>query len=282
MRPEAWRTWLKKRICTDEPPELIELVLSSAKGTISTVETWPVGDPREYTDSEKLAELLDTICETAQTDADGWGNVCRYMLRAKVEAGYVRSPVVRFHVDGEEEVESGGEPANAQGMLSQAWRHIEATTRMNTELAKAVAHGSTEIVAKLTERLMHHEAKELERVELIESLYDKRAERELALEKEKATARLRDKALTRTMPLLMAVGGKLLNGGKASKELRDDPSMVALRRLAESISEEPETIARLETALGRERFIALLEVLSTMREPSTDEPEPTEVSDAAE
>lgn len=267
MKDTAFRAFLKKVFANPASVSKLELVLMSAKGGSSVVDTIRVEDPRDYSTEDRFEELLAGLCETAQRDANGWGTPSRYCLRARFqdEDANPRSTVMAVHPDDDSEPDDyAGEPANATGLVAQAHRHTEAFARQLVAQTAAFTQHATDMMARQSETLQRLERDRLNTLELIEDLQTKKHERELELRKEER----RDKNVARMVdavaPLLPIAGGKLLLGAKAPVQVRNSPQMASLRELAKSFTADD--LARLQGALGPERFAAILEVITSIAE----------------
>lgn len=277
MKTDAFRRFLKKALANPAGLVKVELVLLSAKGATSVVDTVKIEDPRDWTSEDRFDELVGNLAETAQADANGFGSPSKYYLRAKFDdasAGTPRSTVVSVHpddgdIDGDD---YGGEPANAAGLVAQAHRHTEAFARQLVAQTGIFTQHATELMARMSEANQRFERERMQSFELISELHDRRHERELELRKEER----KDKAIGRlvdgVVPLLPIAGGKLLLGPKAPTQVKNSPQMVSLRELAKSFTADD--MARLQEALGPERFAAILEVLLSVSE--TEEEKPNE------
>lgn len=270
MKVDPFRRFLKKCLASPDGLVKVELVLLSAKGASSIVETVKIDDPRDWSSEDRFDELVSNLASLAQADANGFGSPSKYYLRAKFEdasAGTPRSPVVNVHPDDgdiEGSDEYGGEPANAAGLVAQAHRHTEAFARQLVAQTQMFTQHATEMMARLSEVNQRFEADRIKSFELIEELHTRRHERDVELKKEERKDRAIEKLVSSLTPLAPIVGGKLLLGAKAPVQVKNSPQMVSLRELAKSFTADD--MAKLQGALGPERFASILEVLLSVSE----------------
>lgn len=266
MKTEAFRRFLKKALSSPHSLKRVDLVLVGARGSASTVETVDVKDPRDFGSEERLEELIASLAETAQSDANGWGTPSKYCLRARFhdDEAQPRSTVVNVHPDGDDDEQGyeAGEPANATGLVAQAHRHTEAFARQLVAQTNAFTQFATESMARMAETISRAEREKLHTFEMIEELHTRKHERELEIHREERKDKALERVVNSVVPLLPIAGGKMLLGPKAPTQVKNSPQMAALREFGKSLSVDE--LAKAQEVFGPEKVAALLEILTSV------------------
>jgi hypothetical protein len=145
--------------------------------------------------------------------------------------------------------------------------------------SEAFTKHSLETISRLTEANTRLEAARFESMQVVEDLASERHKRDIELRRENEREKNKARMLDAFMPLLPAVGGKLLMGKNAPTAIKNDPAMLTLVELTKSLNADD--LAGLQKVLGNERFIALLEAISRVAPSDESEPE-SEPTDGGE
>lgn len=202
----------------------------------------------------------DAICSSAQTYANGMGDALQTFVVVITRPDDKLGGRYSFRARGEPEAVTGyrSEPPTNAGMTAMLMRHLEARERIYA--ATVGAH--VETVRRMADQLAKENealrANRLKQLDAVEDLLSMRQERELeAKASEAKIALLADtaKELKTLAPVLVnrLAGRTVVPSGDG-----DDPRVVALKKLYESL--EPEQIEKLTSALSPAQQVALAEV----------------------
>lgn len=280
MKTEAFSRFIAKCLGSHHNLVRLDLVLVSARGAVSTVESVDIKDPRDYGSDERREELVQSFAETAQRDANGFGTATKYCLRAKFDDADMqpRSTIVNVHPEEDEfseGIDGGENGGTVVGHLQQAFRHNEALARQLVAITGSFSQFATESMARMGEAIARGERDKMASFELIEELHTRKHERELEMAREARRDKTAERVVNAVVPLLPIAGGKLLMGKKAPVQVRNSPEMTSLREFGKSLTADE--IAKAQEVFGPEKVAALLEILTSVSE-EEDEPKSEERS----
>lgn len=263
-RHEELAGFIKRVLHTSPHANELVIVHRPRRGADEELETIIVSDPLDYAGEDKLNELVDTIVDTCQRDADSQSaRSSSYYVRADFAGRSRRSPLLRFSNEEED-----GETDNSLSDM------LRAQMKQNEQYAKAIMHMGPGVVeaqgrtlARLTEARDHADEMRLKMFEVLEELASKKDERERAARRELRRDKIVQRAIDGVMPLAMATIGKKLLGAKAPAHVKNSAEF---RTLAEALKSIPqETLARWMGELDPLVAVSLLEALKSF----SDEPE---------
>lgn len=209
------------------------------------------------------AGAAERIEEAAETYARGLRGTQRFALLVfRGDAAKPQGPRFPFVVEAEETGGYDSEPATSEGLAGQAMRHTEAMARMLIQSVGPTVNALQKTIDRLSARSEKLEARQLETIELIEELQTERHHREIAAAKADAQNKLMGELGTELKLLAPAIVNRL--AGKNVIPLREDPTVLAWRRLFESLNDEQR--AKMLELLDDKQKIALAEAARALQE----------------
>lgn len=236
----------------------------SASEKLNEVASFKV--PAECTDAS-LDELAREIELCAQADADGLGGRQKYMLHGIAKGGkggaLCRLP---FRMDGADGASGGegaddigSEPGTPKGLLTQLMRHNEVNLRTAVSGADSTMRTMRRIIEVQAEQIQDAEKYRFKTMELVESLYSRKQQRELELMKEQNAEKRSDQLFEGVTMLAPFVVNRL-----AGKNLLPEPEslkLLSMRKMFESITGEQ--FEKIMGALDMQQKIAMMEMMNT-------------------
>jgi len=257
--------WLSRELVknrgADKPATRISLRHASPGTKGSSVEDIDLTERILSTDD--LPTLAEEIVSRAQTDADGLGNIQRYIVTiyVKGEPRAVQRFPFRIRANGDEFEEGAEEAPTMKGLTSQLMRHNEA-------MAKTLVHsvaGITQIMARRLESSDNTVARLTEQVyknmELLEEAKSDQHARDMELltteAKETRTNQMFEKMAVLVPVIINRLAGqKVLNA--------EDPNAMMLKAFAESMT--PEQFKQIQSTLKPEQLILLAQLMNNVRQ----------------
>lgn len=260
-------SWLRSQILVSKPQgdvvrfEVRHLPLGSKKGhEVAIIET-----PRQ-TSEEWFESVASEIAVGIQCDADALGGVQRYALivfREKDSDKPQARKLLRIAADTPEDESDDfdSEPKNIKGTLAQLMRHNEAYAKTMSNMLAATVTAQSRQISRLAEHNEKLLEQRFETIELIENLQSERQKREL----EAARALNREKLLGDIMGEVKLLGPTIVNK-VAGKEILPDnnPASLAMLRLAESLQQSPERLAKIAALLNPSEQVAFGSLLQAL------------------
>lgn len=254
--------WLRRELTRDREKVVDRLILRHASPGMkgNDVDTFTLSE--RTLSVENLLELAEEVLSRAQGDADGLGQMGRYVLTAHSvgESRAVARFPFRLRPNQDEFEEAGDEPANQRGLLTQLMRHNEA-------LAKTMVHavaGITTVMARRLEssdnaitRLTENAQKNLL---LLEEAKSEQHGRDLELLEVNRKAE-REEKIFEKLSLLVPVVINKLAGQKVFNA--EDPSALMLRTFTESISTDQ--FNKIQSTLNQEQIILLAQIIQSSK-----------------
>ena len=242
--------FLKKNV---ESAASFELVQIGQKG-VGLLEEY---DASEWRDRPEALER--EIHARAHADASALGGLNRYAVVARFDGRKTLRCAFRAH--GDEDGIGESEPANAEGLASQAMRHSEALMRQCVSLTMAVAGHQNELIARQGDTIAKMSATHFESIKTIEELLSEKTLREIEIKREDAKLAMRKDMFDEGKPLVKMLGAKMLSkNGKLNAE--KNPQVEALKTFVKTL--KPEKFQAILSTLSPVEQAGLLEILTTL------------------
>lgn len=238
-------------------------------------QTSPLSDQHaksiEEYDDDSIIELADEFLEIAQEDADSRSGPSSYCLMVMVgKEARVKSPNWRLAPNTNGVPVGDTEPGTKDGLLSQAYRHIEAQSRTMVSMYESTIGTLTETVNRQANHIERLEGNHMKVVEERENMLNEQHIRNLDTKREELREQRYDQALKTITPLVPALANRLLAGANKSALIPENqkPMLVSLKDIIDSL--EPKQIEQIMQALGS-KSIALMEILTQIEEAANAE-----------
>ncbi len=259
---ERLSPWLRGRLARAPMVEKVELWHGRETGK-ATVETYEITDRSEGA-SQILAE---DIMRRATEHAGSYDRVQQYcVVGLGANDRVLGEHSMRLRGTAEHREMGETEDPSAKGLVSQAMRHAEASTRTMMEIVKGLTQHLVEENQSLRERAAKNDESKMETFTLLEGILSEKHTRDLATE----TARADDKRKTRMFGHLERLVPQLLAGANPLKQ--------KVKHFAENLT--PEEVEKLTEALPPAKAKIVFELLTSVQdEPMEEEEESDELSE---
>lgn len=231
------------------------------------------------------AEVADQIIERCEDDAKIFRGVQTYVVFCFRKERSDPSGRFAFRImgrEGQDGIEGESEPPTEKGHAGQMMRHNEALMRLMLKTMTDMI-GQNQRAMERTQSMNEQFAnKHFEVLTLVEQLVDRKAEREVKIEKEKNSEAFRKSLMSKVDLILPTVGSKLLPENKGIQDAaiasfldslsdeQTDKLMRALRpeqipiliKILKNRGKNPEDVARLISSLDDGQMGALMQILS--------------------
>jgi hypothetical protein len=237
-------------------PWMILLSHASLDQALRLLRTWKVdaAPGRE----QEFDELVQAIDQQGAADAEELGGMQRYIVRAQARGRDIGSLTLRYNLGpGPAEVAGAdSEPASARGLVAQAQRHAEVSTRMLHQGFGSIVESQERRLAKQDEIIERLEQQHLAVISLQEGLLSQQHERDLAAAREESNLQTRQHFLGMMKPLVPVILNRLLGSGVLTAA---SPRNALVDGLVGSIT--PEQFAGLASVLAPAQLAALKELI---------------------
>lgn len=220
----------------------------------------------ERGEEEFFGAIAAQIEGAAESDATVLGGVQTYAV-CPFRSKNPDRPAGRFlfRADGGSEFEEdtgnvNSEPANRQGLQAQLMRHLEARDKVMMAAVQGIVATMHRTIVRLTDQNEKQQEQRIQQIEVVEDLLSQRLQRELDQQKEQAKIRMMEEGIKEIKLLAPAVVNRL--AGKEILPVAEDSKALALRRFAESLSDDQR--AEFAKTLSPSQQIALGELLQAM------------------
>lgn len=216
----------------------------------------------ESDDIEPLVSAIENICIS---DAEGLGGHQRYMVQPtfhKTGVGAARFIVAIHANDPTENEQLGSEPPTHEGIATQMMRHTEALMRIHVNAPGMIIQQLQRIIARQQDQLSDYEEQRLKQFALVEDLTNRKAERDMEMEKAAQRAKITGEFADKVMLLLPAAVNRIT--GKSILPETVTPESMFIKDFMKSIS--PEQMNALSTVFKPEQLIPLLQFYQKMQE----------------
>lgn len=216
----------------------------------------------ETDDIDHLVSAIENICIA---DAEGLGGMQRYMIQPTFKETGVGSArfIVPIHVSDPTDTEHlGSEPPTHEGIATQMMRHTEALMRIHVNAPGQVIQQLQRIIARQQDQLSDYEEQRLKQFSLIEDLTNRKAERDMDMEKAAQRAKITGEFADKVMLLLPAAVNRIT--GKSILPETVTPESMFIKDFMKSIT--PEQMNALGTVFRAEQLMPLLQFYQKMQE----------------
>ena len=252
--------WLRKCFVQQAgKPESIELCQLTQKGA-SRVFIWTIAEQEEEARSPDA--FAEQILDFAEEDARTMRGVQRYLVRVYLEER--SEPLARrqFTMRGgmleDDGTFSETEEANTQGLISQQMRHNEALLRLAVSSHLQSSNRDARIIDKLLESNEKLQAQQLEVIDLVQDLKDRKATREREDREAERSSERKDRIVSTLEPLVPIALMKLLPSAGGAAVGKQEATKKFLTSL------DGEQIGAIMAALTEEQRIGLQAVIASM------------------
>lgn len=249
------------------PLRKVELIhISREANTGRGVVEWPIKEEKKDID---VPTLVAQILETAQADANGWGDVQQYVI-----AGYFKDDnrdggrSVVFAITGERSLQGPGErglmptePMTEKGLAAVATRHSEALHRMLCSGFAGMIENQGRTIEKLSNLVDHLMERHVQIVTQSEELLDRKAERDVMNLRENVKARNLERIMDTVVPILPTIVNKVVGFRILPENVA--PELEQVRLLLGSLNQEQ--LGKIAEALEPTQSIAFLDFYERMR-----------------
>lgn len=279
--------WMRKQLYTENERRgsVLRFTLFHANVTgklgsdVATVEVTRNG--QEPITEAAIDDWASELASEAETYAEGLGESQSFIVGAFFESEEERPKAkhaFRIIVDADEvdDMVSATETPNAVGLTKQLMRHNEGVLRMLVGSMSSVLTTQQKMLEKQGSMVESLLAEKFDNIETLEKLTTARHEREIELQREETSNRLKGQAIDNVMALLPAVANKFI--GKKILPESADINLIALMKFAEALT--PQELDAIMSNLSPEKRIAfahLLQTISNTAEQSV-EPKPSALS----
>jgi hypothetical protein len=218
----------------------VELHHAVEEGSNNLVRAWE----SDEIEGRAPSSLADTVYEAAFTDAANFRGVQRYAVRAFEDNSARIAPVGRTFLEIEggqtedvnEFTATGNEPANSRGHLSQMMRHNESIMKLAIVGARENASILQKLVMTQQEQLERYGDREVKVMELVQSLLDRKAERDMEVEDKQDSRQMKKMLIGKGLEMAPVLMTKLLSRGTKNPE--DEQIKGLLTHFASTLNEE--------------------------------------------
>ncbi len=173
---------------------------SKVSGKLELIRQYPV-NPQLIDPKLQAEEIYLAACDEAAGSGSG---IHHFVLYAYQQGKSIHFSRKAFTVHVEDESLTPDESSDAQGLLGQCQRHLEATQRIQASMMPGVLHAMQTVMGTLTERLEHHERGYMDMLKLQREMTDAKYEREMAAELEARKAARIDKLIQTLGPVVIS------------------------------------------------------------------------------
>lgn len=209
-------------------------------------------------DDNWITDVLTTIEEIAQADADGCGTgTQKYLVQThheesnKPSAGFA----IRMHADNDEE-DIFSEPATKQGLLAQLMRHNEAIMRSTSHMQASVITNMQKTVARQESMINNLVDEKFNNIVVMERLLSNQQERDIENAKAGHKMELQGQIVNKLMLLAPTIVNKL-GKGKLLEE-KTSPYEQQISSLADTLTEEQ--LGALQKIFTPDQLLVLIDV----------------------
>lgn len=237
--------------------ELKQITIRDAK----RVYDWIIDEePDELKTPEAFAMTIEA---TASEDASGLRGPTQYVILVFRKGSPEYSWRLLFSVRSamsDDGTFSETEPPDANGLLSMAMRHAEASARTATTVVAQMASHFQKVMAQQDAQLARYEERFVDMTELHENMTARKDERDLANYQAKKSAEHKDALIQQVQLMLPAVAAKFLPAGPS----RQLAAVEAIKEFMRSL--KPEQVPALMAGLSEGQQAALGTLYQAMKE----------------
>lgn len=188
---------------------------------------------------DEIVSITDEFRETAQDHSAEASRTQRYQVVAYGEQSEVIGTYTFRLRPNPDTIDPGeSEPATSTGALALSMRLTESYAKMTLAALGSLVGQQSEVIAQLSARNRHLEEKNIEGLELLETLMTSQNERDMALMKEAKKEERKDRLLTRGEQIVGQLLPAMLDNMSAKKPIQeflgsldDDQTMAILQTL---------------------------------------------------
>jgi hypothetical protein len=255
VKMQRWLKPLAFPFDSDEQPRADKLVVHHVTVNDKTSEVMACKVPGDFKE-EDMEGLILRLEMAMLDDAEGFGGVQRYLVRAYAKKQSIGRLALRYKASLDEEDISSSEPATEKGVTAMLMRHLEAKERIYASgFAQLIDQQSRQLADR--ERLIEmYSGRFIETQEAFEELMSLKHERDLQTSELESKTKMKQMLVDKAALILPAIASRL---GLPVVGAKEDAKVQTLKGVLRTL--KPEQLEQISAALTPEQGFALMTLM---------------------